>query len=110
MKKLPHFLFALLLSGSLLGPAFSAGNATSEFKAAMDKMHKTMSQPMMGMADHDFAMMMVPHHQGAIDMAKVELKYGTDPKLRKMAENIVSSQQKEIQELQAWLKSHPMKH
>ena len=110
MKKLPHFLFALLLSGSLLGPAFSASNADAEFKAAMDKMHKSMTKPMMGMPDHDFAMMMLPHHQGAVDMAKIELKYGTDPKLRKMAQQIVTSQQKEIQELQAWLKSHPMKH
>ena len=110
MKKLSQGLFALLLSASLLGPALSASNSSNEFKAAMDKMHKSMAMPMMGMADHDFAMMMVPHHQGAVDMAKIELKYGTDPKLRKMAEQIVKSQQKEIQELQAWLKSHPMKH
>lgn len=110
MKKLPQGLFALLLSVSLLGPAMSVSNASNEFKAAMDKMHQAMAKPMMGMADHDFAMMMLPHHQGAVDMAKIELKYGTDPKLRKMAEQIVKSQQKEIQELQAWLKSHPMKH
>ncbi len=110
MTKATHLLFTLLLGGSLLGPALSATTPSSEYKASMDKMHKAMSQPMMGNADHDFAMMMIPHHQGAVDMAKIELKYGTDPKLRKMAEAIVKSQQKEIAELQAWLKSHPMKH
>lgn len=107
--KIPHFMLALLVSLSLLGPALSASSSASEFKASMDKMHKAMAMPMTGMADHDFAMMMVPHHQGAIDMAHVELKYGTDPKLRKMAEQIVKDQQKEIQELKGWLKSHPMK-
>ena len=89
MKRASHLLFTLLLGGSLLGPALSVTNANSEYKAAMDKMHKAMAKPMMGNADHDFAMMMVPHHQGAIDMAKIELKYGTDPMLRKMAEKIV---------------------
>lgn len=110
MKKLPQYLLPLVLCLSLLGPALSASNASSEYKAAMDKMQKSMAQPMMGMPDHDFAMMMLPHHVGAVDMARIELKYGTDPKLRKMAEQIVKGQQKEIQELQTWLKSHPMKH
>jgi len=109
MNKASHVLFTLLLGSSLLGPALSATNASAEYKASMDKMHKAMSKPMMGNADHDFAMMMLPHHQGAVDMAKIELKYGTDPKLRKMAEQIVKSQQKEIAELQEWLESHPMK-
>lgn len=61
---------------------------------------------MSGNADKDFAMMMIPHHQGAIDMAKVELQHGKDPKLRAMAEMIVKAQEKEIAELKAWQAAH----
>jgi uncharacterized protein (DUF305 family) len=49
---------------------------------------------------------MIPHHQGAVDMAKVELAFGKDPEMRKLAENIVSSRQKEIEFMEAWLKAH----
>lgn len=51
-------------------------------------MREMMMEPS-GNPDHDFAMMMIPHHQGAIDMAKIELQYGKDPLLRGMAEKIV---------------------
>jgi len=53
-------------------------------------------------------MMMIPHHQGAIDMAEVELKYGKDPALRKMAEDIIAAQKKEIEDFKAWQKKHGM--
>ncbi len=64
---------------------------------AMTVMDQGMKQaPMTGDPDHDFAAMMVPHHQGAIDMAKVELLYGKDPVLRRMAQEIIVTQQQEI--------------
>ena len=47
-------------------------------------------------------MMMIPHHQSAIDMAKVQLEQGDDPQLRAMAEKIIAAQEKEIEELEAW--------
>jgi uncharacterized protein (DUF305 family) len=59
-----------------------------------------------GNADVDFVRGVIPHHQGAIDIAKVQLKYGNDPELRKMAEKIISDQEKEIGEMQAWLKNN----
>ena len=64
---------------------------------AMSVMDQDMKQASMtGNPDHDFAAMMVPHHQGAIDMAKVELRYGKDPVLRRLAQEIIVTQQQEI--------------
>lgn len=60
--------------------------------------------PMTGDADHDFASMMVPHHQGAVDMAKAELLYGTDPVLRRLAQEIIVTQGQEIEVMQLQLK------
>ena len=68
-------------------------------KTMMNGMH---AKPT-GKPDADFVLMMIPHHQGAIDMAKVELQYGTDPELRKLATDIVAAQGKEIAQMKAWL-------
>lgn len=85
-----------------------AGTAQAEFMAAHEKMMTDcMDVVLTGNADRDFALLMIPHHQGAVDMAQVELKYGTDPQLREMAQMIVDSQQAEIEELQKWLADHP---
>src|SRR6266404_3476173 len=61
------------------------------------------SAPMNGDVDHDFAAMMIPHHQGAIDMAKAELIYGKDPVMRRLAQEILIDQQSEIDAMQLWL-------
>ncbi len=59
-----------------------------------------------GETDHDFVTMMIPHHQGAIDMAKALLLYGKDPQMRRLAQEIITDQQSEIQLMQLWLKHH----
>ena len=86
-------------------------NAAAVKDALMKADHKMMmemdSAPMTGDADKDFVAMMIPHHQGAIDMAKVELQYGKDEKLRAMAQAIVEAQEKEIAEMKAWQAAHP---
>jgi uncharacterized protein (DUF305 family) len=84
-------------------PAAADSPATREYKAADAKMHKDMAIRYRNDADKDFAAGMIPHHQGAIDMAKVALKYGKDPEVRKLAEEIVAAQEKEIAQLRAIL-------
>jgi uncharacterized protein (DUF305 family) len=92
-------------------PTVSAGPAvspsTKAFKAADDKMMRDMNRPMTGDADQDFVAGMLPHHQGAVDMAKVELQYGKDPEMRRLAQGIIAAQDKEIAQMQAWQKKHP---
>ena len=73
------------------------------FAEANAKMHKDMMVKMTGNADVDFVRGMIPHHQGAIDMAKIELKYGKDPEIRKLAEAVIKAQEAEIAEMNAWL-------
>lgn len=63
--------------------------------------------PMNGHPDHDFITMMLPHHQGAIDMARAVLLHTQDPALRNLALGIIAEQQNEINVMRAWLKDHP---
>jgi uncharacterized protein (DUF305 family) len=71
---------------------------------AMARMHTAMHVPFSGDADHDFARMMIPHHQGAIDMALAELRYGKDERLKRLAQEIIVEQQQEIAVMQLTLR------
>ncbi|HEV7260535.1 MAG TPA: DUF305 domain-containing protein [Bosea sp. (in: a-proteobacteria)] len=80
--------------------------ATTAYKAANTKMHKDMDIAFTGDADADFVRGMIPHHQGAIDMAKVILAHGKDPELKKLATGIIAEQEKEIAMMREWLKKN----
>ncbi|MFS8934297.1 DUF305 domain-containing protein [Cupriavidus taiwanensis] len=96
--------------GQAAPPPFIASTAkpyAALIDDAMNVMHHGMTQaPTNGDPDHDFVAMMIPHHQGAIDMAKALLLYGKDPALRNLAQGIITEQQNEIRLMQAWLQRH----
>jgi uncharacterized protein (DUF305 family) len=68
----------------------------SQSNVAMDKMMTDMAAKPTGNIDHDFVAMMVPHHQGAIDMAEAELRYGRNPQLKTISQEIIVDQKQEI--------------
>ena len=77
----------------------------SELIASMDKMHMAMGAiKRSGNSDVDFVRLMLPHHQAAIDMAKTQLLYGKDAQMRRLAQEIITDQQLEIELMQRWLK------
>lgn len=95
-------------------PAAAEFVATSErpFQALLDdamaRMHAGMvGAPRTGDPDRDFVTQMIPHHQGAIDMARALLVHGRDPGLQRLAKEIITDQQSEIDLMRAWLDAHP---
>lgn len=106
VRTILSFVIVLTISALCNSPAFAAGlptGATSneapflaENNTAMTRMMDGMSTRPTGDVDRDFVAMMVPHHQGAIDMAQAELRYGHNEQLRRIAQEIVVEQQQEI--------------
>ena len=97
---------ALAAAQDMQGMKMGEGDADKAFMKAMQDMQQGMQAQMSGDADKDFAGMMIPHHQGAIDMAKIELQYGKDATLRKLAKAIVQAQEKEIALMKSWQQKH----
>lgn len=92
--------------GMQMAPGAAQGPSTPGYMAAMDRMMRE-TTPMTGDADRDFAAQMIPHHQAAVDMARVELQHGRDADMRKMAEEIIAAQEREIAQFRTFLARQP---
>ena len=99
------FPLAFLLGVLSVAATTSEAPVDTALLETMSTMHAAMHDAQLtGKPDVDFARLMIPHHQGAIDMAKVELLFGTDPRLRRLAQEIIVTQESEIQVMQRILR------
>jgi len=111
-----RFAFLMILTFVAVTPALqtvihaqddkaNAQAAWPELMSSMEKMHAAMaSAESSGSSDADFVRLMLPHHKAAIEMAKTQLLYGKDPQMRRLAQEIITDQQSEMELMQLWLK------
>ncbi|HEX8533409.1 MAG TPA: DUF305 domain-containing protein [Allosphingosinicella sp.] len=116
LHALPTPAILFVLTGLLLigaSPAYQHDDGTfgDAMEAAMHRMHRDMQVPSSGSVDRDFAAMMIPHHRAAVEMAELQLRYGADQRLRRLAQGIIVEQKQEIavmEEVLAALPSGPL--
>lgn len=89
-------LAAFAAGGASLSTRAAADSFESLMHASMERMHRAMAAPGTGDPDRDFAAMMIAHHQGAVEMAEIELRFGRNERLRRLAQGIIIEQRQEI--------------
>lgn len=96
------------MAGMKMDNAQGLSPASQSYMNSMKDMHAKMAEGVKA-SDPDvaFAQGMIPHHQGAIEMAQTELQYGKDPHMRQLAENVIKAQKGEIKTMRDWLAAHP---
>ena len=102
--------YALWLSAiSTVPSSVSARKADADLDKSMERMHAEMQKVhYSGNTDADFASLMVPHHQGAVQMAEVELQFGSNPRLRRLAEEMIATQQSDIDVMKRVIRGFPL--
>jgi uncharacterized protein (DUF305 family) len=92
------------MAGMQMGqPRGDQGVAALAMNAVNERMHREMAMEYTGNVDADFVRNMIAHHQGAVDMAKIEVAFGKDPKIRQLAEAVIKAQEEEIAMMRSWL-------
>jgi uncharacterized protein (DUF305 family) len=97
---------ALLAAGSMLATAAEHAAGSDALESANAAMHEAMAVEMSGDVDVDFMRAMIPHHEGAVSMAKIVIENGKDPEVRKLAEEVIKAQEAEIAFMKTWLEQN----
>ena len=105
MMKMMQEMHGKMMGGGMAAqPKGDTGPSSQAFNGITAKMHQDMAITFTGNADVDFVKEMIPHHQGAVDMAKTVLAFGKDPEIKKAAEEAIKTQEAEIAWMKEWLK------
>lgn len=105
MMKMMQEMHGMMMGGGMAAqPKGDKGPSSQALNGIIAKMNQDMALPFSGNADTDFVKRMIAHHHAAVDMAKVELAFGKDEDVKKVAEDVIKSNEDDIDKMQEWLK------